>query len=303
MTILKAYKALSSLEGLELASDAPLASCTSYRIGGPADLLVTAHSYAALTGCLQVLAREEIPWVVLGRGSNVLVADAGYRGCVVRLGKEFSRMETDGTTICAGAAVLLPKLVNETLSRGLSGLECCAGIPGTVGGAVSMDAGSRHEWIGRAIRDVVTLRPGEGMRRYLVHEIEWGYRRSSLPPDEIILEATFALEQSTKQAVADEMGRRMARRKATQPIGQPCCGSVFKNPGDRSVGALIDSCGLKGLRVGGAAVSERHANFVVNTGGATAADVVTIMGRIHDEVAGRYGIDLVPEVKLLGFEG
>lgn len=303
MSVLRAQRALAQQPGLELAQDAPLSQATTYRIGGPAALMATAHSYAALMGCLRVLMAEEVPWVVLGRGSNVLASDAGYKGCVIRLGKEFSRLTVDGNVICAGGAVLLTRLVNETLSHELSGLESCAGIPGTVGGAISMDAGSRHAWIGRVVRDVVTLRPGEGMVRHLGHEIEWGYRHCSIPASEIILEATFELTPSDKQTIAAEMNRRMARRRATQPIGKPCCGSVFKNPGDRSVGALLDACGLKGLREGGASISEKHANFVVNEGGATAADVVRLINRMYQEVQEGYGIKLVPEVKFLGFEG
>ena len=303
MSIRKAWMALQAQEGTEVIENAPLSQCTTYRIGGPADLLVTAHTYAALVGALRTLSKEEVPWVVLGKGSNILASDEGYRGCVIRLGREFSRISVDGDVITSGSAVMLPKLVNETLSRELSGLECCAGIPGTVGGAISMDAGSRHQWIGRVVRDVVTYRPGAGMVRHLGSDIEWGYRWCSIPRDEIILEATMQLTPSTKQAVADEMNRRMARRRATQPIGKPCCGSVFKNPGDRSVGALLDSCDLKGLQVGGAQVSEKHANFVVNNGRASAIDVVQVMNRMHEAVQERYGINLVPEVKFLGFEG
>jgi UDP-N-acetylmuramate dehydrogenase len=244
-----------------------------------------------------------MPWVVLGKGSNILAADDGYRGCVIKLGREFSHMQVDGCLITAGAAVMLPKLVNESLTQRLSGLESCAGIPGTVGGAVSMDAGSRHEWIGRCVHDVVTYRPGEGMRRYEGHEVEWGYRRCSIPGNEIILEATFELRPSTREAIANEMNRRMARRRATQPIGKPCCGSVFRNPADRAVGALLEDCGLKGYTVGGACVSDVHANFVINRGNATAIDVVRVMNHMHDEVKAKFGIDLTPEVKFLGFEG
>lgn len=303
MSVLNAARILAATEGVEVSEDLALAQCTTYRIGGPADLVATAHTYAGLVRIVRVLTEQGVPWVVLGRGSNVLAADAGYRGCVIRLGREFSRISADGCVLTSGSAVLLPKLVNESLSRELSGLESCAGIPGTVGGAVSMDAGSRHEWIGRVVRDVVTYKPGVGMRRHLGPEVEWGYRWCSIPSDEIILEATFELTPSTKQTVAAEMNRRMARRRATQPIGKPCCGSVFKNPGDRSVGALLDSCGVKGMRAGGACVSDRHANFVVNEGGATAVDVVSLIDAMHDAVKGRYGIDLTPEVKFLGFEG
>lgn len=303
MSVLRAFKALSTTEGLSVAADVALASCTTYRIGGPADLVAVANTYAGLVSLFRVLEAEQVPWVILGRGSNVLASDAGYRGCVVRLGSEFDRIQVEGTTISAGAGVLLARLVNKSLSEELSGLECCAGIPGTVGGALSMDAGSRHEWIGRAVRDVVTYRPGAGMRRYLASDIEWGYRWTTIPSDEIILEATFELTRSTKAAVASEMNRRLARRRATQPTGKPCCGSVFKNPGDRSVGAMLEGCQLKGYRVGQAAVSDRHANFVVNEGGARAADVLAVINHMHGQVQERYGVDLTTEVKFLGFEG
>ena len=303
MSIRQAEEALRATNGVDVFVNNPLSQCTSFRIGGPADLLITAQTYVGLVQAMRILSEEQVSWVVLGRGSNVLVSDDGYRGCVIKLGREFSRMCSEGNLITAGSAVLLSHLINETLSRELSGLECCAGIPGTVGGAVSMDAGSRHQWIGQVVRDVVTLRPGAGMQRYLGSNIEWGYRYCSVPSNEIILEATFELTPSSKQEVANEMNRRMARRRATQPMGKPCCGSVFKNPGDRSVGALLDSCGLKGLRVGGASVSDKHANFVVNEGNASASDVVRVMKQMHREVAERYGINLVPEVKFLGFRG
>ena len=303
MSTQRAYKELCELGALDVSCDVRLAQLTTYRVGGPCDLLVVAHSYPALLHALRILRSCCVPWVVLGRGSNILASDAGYRGCVVLLGREFSRMAVDGNLVTAGAGVMLTKLVNETLTRELSGLECCAGIPGSVGGALSMDAGSRHEWIGRAVRDVVTLDVRRGMRRYMGSEIEWGYRYTSIPRDQVILEATFELTPSTRAAVADEMNRRMARRRATQPTGRPCCGSVFKNPGDRSVGALLDACEVKGLRVGGAKVAEKHANFVLNEGNATAADVVAVMGQMHDRVLERFGLDLTPEVKFLGFEG
>ena len=166
-----------------------------------------------------------------------------------------------------------------------------------------MDAGSRHTWIGRAVRDVVTLNVKEGMRRYRGNEIEWGYRYTSIPSNEIILEATFELAPSTRNAIANEMNRRIARRRASQPMSRRTCGSVFKNPGDRSVGELIESCGLKGLRIGDAHIAEEHANFILNDGRATAADVIALMGRMYDEVHQRYDIELMPEVKFLGFEG
>lgn len=299
-----AYNAYISLSGAidaEVLRDEPLSRRTTYRIGGPADLFVTCHTYAALSRTLATLEREHVEWVILGRGSNILASDEGYRGCVIKLGREFSKISFDGDLVSCGAAATLPKLVSETQARGLSGLECCAGVPGTVGGAISMDAGSRHEWIGRQVRDLVTLRPGEGMHRYGGSEIEWGYRWSSLPTSEIILEATLALKPDDKARIAQDIDRRLARRRRTQPMGKPSCGSVFRNPGDRSVAQMIDSLGLKGYSCGGAQVSEVHANFIVNNGGATAEDVLSVMKRVHDAVEAGYGISLTPEVKTLGF--
>lgn len=303
MSTFNAYMALSGAYDADVARNEQLSHHTTYRIGGPADLVVTVHSYQALLRTIDTLTREGVEWVILGRGSNVLVADAGYRGCVILLGREFSKINfADDGIVSAGAGALLSKLVNETLSHSLTGLECCVGIPGTVGGAVSMDAGTRHDWIGSRVVDLVTLRPGDGLHRYEGSEIEWGYRYCSVPTNEIILEVTFELADAEKDVVAANMERLIARRRKRQPLGKPSCGSVFKNPPGHSVGQLIDSCGLKGYTVGAAQVSDVHANFIVNRGGAKAADVLSIIQHAHDCVAEKYGIDLACEVKLLGFD-
>ena len=164
-----------------------------------------------------------------------------------------------------------------------------------------MNAGTRHDWIGKAVRDCVVLKPGKGLVRYDASEIEWGYRYTTFAPDEIILEATFALTASNRPKVALGMDTLLQRRRNTQPTGQLCCGSVFKNPGSRSAGALIEECGLKGVTEGGAQISDIHANFIVNIGNATASDVIALMRRAHDAVQEKFDIDLQPEVKLLGF--
>ena len=302
MSLFNAYMSLSGATDAEVLRNEHLSHRTTYRIGGPAGLFVTVNSYPALAKVLSVLTTERVAWVILGKGSNILASDRGYDGCVITLGREFSRITRgEGGVITAGAGVLLARLVNEALKNSLAGLECCVGIPGTVGGAISMDAGSRHEWIGRAVRDLVVLDPGKGLRRYEGSEIEWGYRHTSLGPSEIVLEATFELESGVKEAIGREMDDRLRRRRQSQPAGKATCGSVFRNPGDRSSGELIESCGLKGFRVGGAQVSEVHSNFIVNVGGASAADVVAVMRHVHDEVLTRQGVDLQPEVKLLGF--
>ena len=302
MSVFNAYMTLSGAVDADVRRDERLSRHTTYRIGGPAALFVAAHSYAALARTLSVLAAEGVEWVILGKGSNLLVADEGYDGCVITLDGEFSRHSfgEDGT-LTAGAGASLARLVNDALKAGLSGLEPCAGIPGTLGGAVSMNAGTRREWIGGLVRDVVVLRPGEGMHRYAGGEIEWGYRSTSLPTSEIILEATLELEPASPERTAEALDARLRRRRECQPLGAPSCGSVFRNPAGQSVGALIESCGLKGATCGGAQISLEHANFIVNRGGATAADVISLISRAHDAVRDRFGIDLLCEVKLLGF--
>ena len=302
MSVYNAYMTLSGAVDADVRRDERLSRRTTYRIGGPAALFVAAHSYAALARVLAALAAEHVEWVILGKGSNVLVSDEGYDGCVIVLDGEFSRISMgEGGLVTAGAGASLARLVNESMKAGLSGLEPCVGIPGTVGGAVSMDAGTRREWIGERVRDLVVLRPGEGMHRYEGSDIVWGYRSTSIPTSEIILEATFSLEPAPRDQIAAEMEARLRRRRDVQPLGAPSCGSVFRNPPDLSSGALIESCGLKGAVEGGAQISPEHANFIVNLGGATASDVVALIRRAHDAVLSRHGVDLACEVKLLGF--
>lgn len=303
MSVSNAYMALSGAVDADVLRDEPLSRRTSYRIGGPAALVVVAHSYGALQRTLEVLAQEGVEWVLLGKGSNVLVSDKGYDGCVILLDGEFSRMKVSAeeATITAGGGAQLARVVNQAMKSGLSGLEFCVGIPGTLGGAVSMDAGTRREWIGPRVRDLVVLRPGEGMHRYAGGEIEWGYRRTSLPTSEIILEATLGLEPGDPALITRDMEERLRRRREAQPLSRPSCGSVFRNPPERSAGLLIQSCGLSGAEQGAAQISPEHANFIVNRGGATAADVVALIRRAHDAVLDRHGVDLACEVKLLGF--
>ena len=303
MSVLDAYTSLLSVEGAAVRRDERLSRHTSYRIGGPADLLVSVRSYGALQRTIEVLGREAVPWVILGKGSNILASDEGYKGCVILLEGEFSRMSVnvEERTITAGAGILLSRVVNEAMKAGLSGLECCVGIPGTFGGALSMDAGTRREWIGNLVQDLVVLRPGEGMHRYAGSDIEWGYRGTTLPTSEIILEATLALKAGERDAITRDMDERLRSRRESQPLSKPSCGSVFRNPPERSVGLLIQSCGLAGAQQGGAEISSQHCNFILNRGDATASDVLALIQRAHDAVLQRYDIDLTCEVKLLGF--
>ena len=304
MGLFNAVMALSGMVDTDVSEDERLARHTSYRIGGKADLFVTCHSYHALRRAVTVLDREKVPWVILGKGSNLLVADAGYRGAVLSLGREFQRtlISEDGCTLTVGAGVMLARLVNDCLSRGLSGLEFCVGIPGSVGGAVSMNAGTRTDWIGSVIEDVVTFDPASGgIKHYAGADVTWGYRTCGLPRNEIILECVLKLAPEPKADIRERMERYLARRKRTQPMGRASCGSVFRNPEGMSVGKLIEDCGLKGFSIGGAEVSPVHANFIVNNGTATAADVLAVIKHVHGKVRDAYGIELRPEVKFLGF--
>lgn len=303
MSVFNAYMSLSGAVNADVKRDVPLSKRTSYRIGGECDLLVVVHDYDALLRTIDTLAREGVEWVILGKGSNVLVSDAGYRGCVIVLDGEFARISVlpEEALVTAGAGCSLSRLVNDAMKAGLSGLECCAGIPGTLGGAISMDAGSRREWIGRRVRDLVVLRPQEGLHRYAGGDIEWGYRSTSIPTSEIILEATLELEPSDRATIVADMDARMRARREAQPLSFPSCGSVFRNPPDRSAGMLVHECGLAGATEGGAQISEQHGNFIVNRGGASASDVISLIRRAHDAVYERHGIDLACEVKLLGF--
>ena len=303
MGLFNAVMALSGAADIDLLEQERMSRHTTYRVGGPAALFITCHSYHALRRCIESLNRELVPWVLLGRGSNLLVSDEGYKGAVIVLGREFQRtvISEDGEHVTVGAAAVLSRVLNDLASKGLSGLEFAVGIPGTVGGAVSMNAGTRREWIGQLIETVVTYKPGEGMRYYSHDDVFWGYRECGLPGGEIILEVTFKLQPAKKEDVQQRMERFVSRRRHSQPVGKASCGSVFKNPPNKSVGAMIEDCGLKGFSIGGAEVSPVHANFVVNNGSATAKDVLSVIEHVHEKVKETYGVELQPEVKFLGF--
>lgn len=280
----------------------PLSRHTTYRIGGPARFFVRANSVGALTGLVDVCAAEGTPWVVLGRGSNVLVADGGFPGVAIALGRYFRTLRFDGDRFVVGAGASLSSVVQEAFKRAIGGFEFAVGTPGTIGGALRMNAGTADEWIGQRVVSVTTYRPGRGLVRRRGDEIAWGYRVSSFAADEVILECELAAEAADPYRVRDKMEGNLARRKGCQPLSEPTCGSVFKNPEGASAGRLIEAAGCKGAEVGGARVSDVHGNFIVNRGGASAADVRALMERVRAAVLASAGIELAPEVRLLGFE-
>jgi len=278
----------------------PLARHTTYRIGGPAALFVECATVADLSAATAILAAENIEWTVLGKGSNVLASDDGYDGAVIILGRDFKRHSVDDDHLRSGAGVILAAVVQDAFKLGLSGLEFAVGVPGTVGGALAMNAGSRDEWIGSIVESVTVFKPGVGLVGVRGPEIAWEYRRSDLPARGIIVEAVLRVTESDQVGIRRSMEASLRRRKRSQPLNMPSAGSVFVNPEGDSAGRLIEKAGLKGTKVGGAMVSEVHANFIVNAGGASAVDVVALVRLIRETVKDANGIELRPEIRFLG---
>lgn len=282
----------------------PMARHTTYRIGGPVRAFAEVNSIAALGAVLKVCANEQIPWYVAGKGSNLLVCDEGFDGVVIVLAGEFRswHFDDEAQRVVVGAGTILSRLVQEVFHRGYSGLEFAVGTPGTVGGALVQNAGTRKDWIGSRVTSVTTYDEQGGLKRYADCDLAWGYRTSSFSPREIIVECELKLERALSGNIHERMTTLLTRRKESQPLEYPSCGSIFRNPEDASVGALIEEAGLKGACCGGACISEKHANFIVNTGNATAQDVLSLIKLARDEVRGRYGIELETEVRFLGFK-
>ncbi|MDR0347735.1 MAG: UDP-N-acetylmuramate dehydrogenase [Coriobacteriales bacterium] len=303
------FDAYCDLEGTikgTVSYDEPMARHTSYRIGGPASLYIECASVADITRCLEVFNSHSLPWCVVGKGSNLLVSDEGFNGAIVTLGSEFKRFsfpdeEAGETLLVAGAGVILSNLAQSAFKGGYSGLEFSVGIPGTFGGALFMNAGSAAEWIGGIVESVTVLRPGQGLVRYATNELPWSYRYSGIPAGEIIVEGGLRVKQGHLGQIRAKMEASLRRRRKTQPLTVPNAGSIFRNPPDASAGQLIEGLGLKGYTVGGASVSELHANFIVNNGTATAADVIAIIMYIRKRVREEYGHELQPEIRFIGF--
>lgn len=315
MSIFDAYIRLEGTLRGSVACDEDMSRHTSYRIGGPASLFVTCASIADLALTLEVLAEEQVGWTVIGKGSNLLVSDEGYFGAVITLDGEFAQADFGGLDeqeilalapgqklhVTAGAGIPLARLVQQAYGYGLSGLEAMAGIPGSLGGALFMNAGSRDSWIGSRVAHITAYQPGRGLHIIYGDEVAWDYRTSNLSADEIVVEATLVLRAANKGKIAEAMQGLLDARAARQPLSAYSCGSVFKNPPGKSAGELIHACGLSGASCGDAHISTLHSNFIVNDGSARADDVLALMRLARDRVKECYGIRLSPEVKFLGF--
>jgi UDP-N-acetylenolpyruvoylglucosamine reductase len=284
--------------------DFPLARMTTIRTGGLAELFARPGSLGELERVLAWAAEQQMPVGVVGSGSNLLVADAGVPGLVLKLDKELSKIELDRTRIYCGAGARLPSVAARAAQAGLEGLEFGVNIPGTVGGAVRMNANAYGGELVRVL-EWVDVSSGSGTERRAPDELGFSYRRSSLSSHEVVARACFALRPAAVADVKATLADMRARRRAAQPGGIKTFGSTFKNPDDRraegrTAGQLLDEAGCRGLRLGGAGFSEKHANFVVNHGDATTTDVVAVMTEGRRRVRERFGIVLEPEVQTLG---
>ncbi len=283
----------------EVFRDAPLATRTAVRVGGPADLLVRPADPDDLTAALRACRDLGLPMLVLGGGANLLVADRGVRGVVVRLPPGFGDESAHAETLVLSAGAPTSRLVSRAQQRGLVGCEFIAGIPGTLGGTVAMNAGTRTGEMKDVVRRVELATAG-GPGWVDAAALSFGYRTAHLPPGAVVTRVELALRPGDVAASAAAMRADVERRRATQPLSQPTFGSTFRNPPGEYAGRLIEAVGLKGHRIGNAQWSEIHANFVVNLGGASARDVLALVNLARRRVAERFGVVLEPEVRLVG---
>ena len=281
--------------------DEPLAQHTWWKIGGPADALLEVRTTDELGFVLRRVLKRRLPMFVLGSGSNLLVGDGGIRGVVLRLEGDFTalgvRAEDGEVVVEAGGSASLPVLCTKVASLGGVGVDGLAGIPATVGGSIRMNAGTDRE-IGEFARAVIVQTPAKPDPHAI--DVGWAYRQTTIPRDAIVARATLRFERGDPKAVRERLQSRLVRRKATQPVGIPNSGSCFRNPDGDHAGRLIEALGAKGWREGAAEVSDLHANFIVNTGGASARDVATLLARVRRAVAERFGVELHLEVHLVG---
>lgn len=287
--------------GDRLRVDFPLAPLTTFRIGGRAALFLEPEGERDLYAAGTAIVETGVPFAVLGRGSNVLVADDGFSGLILRLGRGFRWAARDGDRLTAGGAMPLPALSGVALRHCLAGLEFGVAIPATLGGAVRMNAGAH----GGQIQDVLDRADAYALRRRVVssirgEDLHFSYRHTELNDDAVVIGATLRLRVGEPETIRSSMDAARAWRRQTQPLSEPNCGSVFTNPPGDHAARLIDAAGGKGMRVGLAAVSAKHANFIVAAPGARAADVLTLIERLRDLVRERTGTDLEPEVRLIG---
>lgn len=292
----------------EIKKNEPLSRHTSYAIGGPADILAYPVDREDIRVLLQSIKTRNLNYWILGHGTNLLVRDGGFRGVVItlqrmqtiKIEREYRSIGGSFVVVCAEAGASLAKLLSFAVEHGLTGLEFAAGIPGTVGGAVCMNAGTALGVMGDVVESVTLVAPDGELITRSREEMGFGYRTSSVLEGHLALDARVVLRRDDKEKIKGQVKELLDKRKRNQPGGFPSAGSVFKNPQGESAGKLIELAGLKGVAVGGAQVSEKHANFIVNTGKAKAAEVLALMEIVREKVLEVHGTRLEPEIKIIG---
>lgn len=280
--------------------DEPMSRHTSFRIGGPADLLVIPADESDLQSLLSALARAGSGYLVLGNGTNLLVLDGGIRGVTIKVAKGLRGLEASGTSLKVGAGYPLPGLVEHCRSLGWSGLEWAVGIPGSVGGALVMNAGAYGGQMSDLVIRVWGYLPSGDRLTIPARRIRFGYRQAQYPKGFVIAGAELELKPGSAKKIRAEMDKWMGKRRRNQPLSLPSAGCIFKNPAGDSARRLIGVAGLKGRTLGRARVSSKHANFIVNLGGARASDVLRLAELVRSRTRKELGVDLVPEIKTVG---
>jgi UDP-N-acetylmuramate dehydrogenase len=283
--------------------DRAMSEHTTFRIGGKADAVCFVKELGELQQLLSYLSKENIPSLVVGRGSNLLVRDSGFKGVVIIMRDKLATIEhheENDQILVAGGGLALSDLVKYSSQKGLGGLEFLAGIPGTVGGAVTMNAGAFGKDMGSVVQEIELVNPqGELISRHRP-DLAFSYRASSIQEGTVVVKASLQCTRETPKIVSKRVADYLTRRKATQPLEYPSAGSVFRNPPNDYAGRLIEETGLKGKKIGGAMISPKHANYIVNTGGASANDVLALMEMAKERVREETGIELEPEIKVVG---
>ena len=281
--------------------DEPMKKHTTFRIGGPADYFVTPESKEEIQAIVELCKKEEIPYSVIGNGSNLLVGDKGYRGVILQIFKKMNQIRVEENKIYAGAGALLSKVAATALSESLTGFEFAAGIPGTLGGAVVMNAGAYGGEMKDVLKEVTVMTAAGEILVLPAEKLEMGYRTSLVKTKGyLVLSAVIVLEQGNQEAIKARMKELTEQRVSKQPLEFPSAGSTFKRPEGYFAGKLIMDAGLRGYQTGGAQVSEKHCGFVINKDNATAADVCRLLRDVQDKVKEQFGVTLEPEVKFLG---
>ena len=296
------YEALCGiLDRTAVLAQEPMKAHTTFRIGGPADVFVTPKSDEELAAVLAFCRKQQIPYFVMGNGSNLLVSDAGFRGVIIQIYKTMQGCSTKGSTMQAQAGILLSSLAAEAKEHSLTGLEFASGIPGTLGGAVTMNAGAYGGEMKDVLRKVRVLDEAGQILTLDAAELKLGYRTSLIKEKGwTVLSAELELQEGEKTAIEAQMNDLKEKRVSKQPLQYPSAGSTFKRPEGYFAGKLIQDAGLRGKQIGGAQVSEKHCGFVINAGNATAADVCALMKYVQDTVWEQFRVKLEPEVKFLG---